>query len=112
MTHGNRSENSLDHEDDSFEDLVDAVYAVSRGIMPPGTAAGTDETHPPIAVGGRVQVKIIGKIRKGQRLVSAGKGVARAALPGEATAFNIIGRALENKTTDELGAIEAFVKIN
>jgi hypothetical protein len=44
--------------------------------------------------------------------VSAGKGVARAALPGEATAFNIIGRALENKTTDELGAIEAFVKIN
>jgi hypothetical protein len=92
------------------DDVFGVVSATAGYIM--NGAAGTDETHPPIAVGGRVQVKIIGKIRKGQRLVSAGKGVARAALPGEATAFNIIGRALENKTTDELGAIEAFVKIN
>ena len=92
------------------DDVFGVVSATAGYIM--NGAAGPDETHPPIAVGGRVQVKIIGKIRKGQRLVSAGKGVARAALPGEATAFNIIGRALENKTTDELGAIEAFVKIN
>jgi hypothetical protein len=92
------------------DDVFGVVSATAGYIM--NGAAGPDETHPPIAVGGRVQVKIIGKIRKGQRLVSAGKGIARAALPGEATAFNIIGRALENKTTDELGAIEAFVKIN
>jgi hypothetical protein len=92
------------------DDVFGVVSATAGYIM--NGAAGSDETHPPIAVGGRVQVKVLGKIRKGQRLVSAGKGVARAALPGEATAFNIIGRALENKTTDELGAIEAFVKIN
>ena len=29
-----------------------------------------------------------------------------------ANAFNIIGRALENKTTDNVGIVEAFVKIN
>jgi hypothetical protein len=43
--------------------------------------------------------------------VSAGEGRARAALPGEATAFNVIGRALVNKTTTELGMVEAIVTI-
>jgi hypothetical protein len=73
---------------------------------------GDDITHPPVAVGGRVKVKVTGKVKKGQRLVSAGNGMARAALPGEATAFNIIGRALEDKITTEVGTVEAFVKIN
>jgi hypothetical protein len=92
------------------DDVFGVVSATAGYIM--NGAAGSDETHPPIAVGGRVQVKVTGKVKKGQRLVSAGNGVARAAKPGEATAFNIIGRALEHKTTDELGAVEAFVKIN
>jgi len=66
--------------------------------------AGTDETHPQIALAGRVKVKTIGKVTKGQRLVSAGNGVARAAQPNEATMFNTIGRALEHKNieTEEL----------
>ena len=92
------------------DDVFGVVSATAGYIM--NGAAGSDETHPPIAVGGRVQVKVIGKIHKGQRLVSAGKGIARAAAAGEATSFNVIGRALESKTTDDLGAIEAFVKIN
>ena len=92
------------------DDVFGVVSATAGYIM--NGAAGSDETHPPIAVGGRVQVKVTGKVKRGQRLVSAGNGVARAAKLGEATAFNIIGRALEHKTTDELGAIEAFVKIN
>lgn len=92
------------------EDVFGVVSATAAYLMNAG--AGDDTTHPPIAVGGRVQVKVTGKVRKGQRLVSAGNGMARAALPGEATAFNIIGRALEHKTTDDIGAVEAFVKIN
>jgi hypothetical protein len=92
--------------DDVFGVVSDtAAYLMNAG-------AGTDATHPPIAVGGRVKVKVDGIIKKGQRLVSAGKGIARAAKPGEATAFNIIGRALENKTTTGTGIVEAFVKIN
>ena len=73
--------------------------------------AGSDDTHPPVAVGGRVQVKVIGKVRKGQRLVSAGNGIARAAKAGEATSFNKIGRALAHKTDDGVGTVEAFVSI-
>jgi len=95
-------------------ELSDEVFGVvsSTAAYLMNSAAGDDETHPPIAVGGRVPVKVIGKVLKGQRLVSAGNGIARAAKPGEATSFNVIGRALENKTTDEIGAVEAFVKIN
>jgi hypothetical protein len=73
--------------------------------------AGNDTTHPPIAVSGRVFVKAKGKVKKGQRLVSAGNGIARAAKDGEATAFNTIGRALTDKTTTGVGTVEAIVMI-
>ena len=92
------------------EEVFGVVSSTAAYLM--NSAAGDDNTHPPVAVGGRVPVKVTGKVRKGQRLVSAGNGIARAAKPGEATALNIIGRALEHKTTDEIGAVEAFVKIN
>jgi hypothetical protein len=92
------------------EDVFGVISDTAGYLMNSG--AGNDVTHPPVAVGGRVQVKVIGKVKKGQRLVSAGNGIARAAKAGEATAFNIIGRALEHKTTDDIGAVEAFVKIN
>jgi hypothetical protein len=95
---------------DLSEDVFGVVSDTAAYLM--NSAAGNDTTHPPIAVGGRVKVKVTGKVKKGERLVSAGKGIARAAKSGEATAFNIIGRALENKTTDDMGTIEAFVKIN
>jgi hypothetical protein len=95
---------------DLSEDVFGVVSDTAAYLM--NSAAGDDTTHPPIAVGGRVKVKVIGQVKKGERLVSAGKGIARAALKGEATAFNIIGRSLENKTTNDIGIIEAFVKIN
>jgi hypothetical protein len=94
-----------------LSDDVFGVISETAGYLM-NSGAGTDTTHPPVAVGGRVQVKVEGKVKKGQRLVSAGKGKARAAMPGEATAFNIIGRSLENKITDGVGTVEAFVKIN
>jgi hypothetical protein len=73
--------------------------------------AGTDETHPPIALVGRVKVKVQGTVNKGERLVSAGNGVARAAKLEEVTAFNSIGRSLSNKETEEVGLVEAIVII-
>jgi acyl dehydratase len=91
------------------EDVFGVVSNTAAYLMNAG--AGNDSTHPPIAVGGRVQVKVTGKVRKGQRLVSAGNGIARAAKTGEATSFNVIGRALANKTTDSVGTVEAFVSI-
>jgi hypothetical protein len=83
---------------------TNAAYLMNGG-------AGEDHTHPPVAMTGRVPVQVIGVVRKGDRLVSAGNGVARAAQPGEATAFNVIGRALVDKPTPESGTIEAIVTI-
>ena len=74
-------------------------------------AAGNNDSHPAVAMTGRVKVNTIGTVLKGQRLVSAGKGIARAAETGEATAFNVIGRALTDKYTHDLGTVEAIVTI-
>ena len=61
---------------------------------------------------GRVPVRVIGSVNKGDRLVSAGNGLARSATVGEANAFNVIGRALETKITVEEGTVEAIVTIS
>lgn len=96
------------------EDLSESVFGVistAAGFLMNG-GAGTDETHPPIAVNGRVPVRVIGQVRKGDRLVSAGRGLARSATRSEITAFNVIGRAIKDKTTDDEGLVEAIVKLN
>ena len=97
----------------SQQDLSENVFGVisTRPAYTMNGGAGEDDTHPPVAMTGRVPVKAIGIIRRGDRLVSAGSGVARAARPGEATAFNVIGRSLEDKHLEELGTIEAIVTI-
>jgi len=97
----------------STQDLSENVFGVisTRPAYTMNGGAGKDDTHPPVAMTGRVPVKCIGIVRKGDRLVSAGHGVARSALPGEATAFNTIGRSLENKPIPEQGIIEAIVTI-
>ena len=91
------------------EDVFGVISDTAAYLMNSG--AGTDKTHPPVAVSGRVQVKVEGKVNKGQRLVSAGNGVARAAIVGEATAFNTIGRSLSTKISTGLGTVEAIVII-
>ena len=94
-------------------ELSDQVFGVVSNtyayLMNEG--AGTDSTHPAIALAGRVKVKVVGKVNKHQRLVSAGNGNARAASDSELTAFNSIGRALEEKLSDDTGIIEAVVVI-
>ena len=74
--------------------------------------AGSNDTHPPVAMTGRVPVRTIGRVSKGDRLVSAGNGLARAAQSGEVTAFNVIGRALKDKLDSNEGTVEAIVTIN
>jgi hypothetical protein len=93
------------------EELSDSVFGVISNkpayLMNAGLEGGL-----PVAVSGRVPVRVIGMISKGERLVSAGDGLARSAHPGEANSFNVIGRALNSKTTIDEGVIEAFVTIN
>ena len=95
----------------STMELSENVFGVisTRAAYLMNSGAGTDATHPPVAMTGRVPVRIVGTVNKGDRLVSAGNGLARAALPGEATPFNVIGRALESKSTTDEGYVEAIV---
>jgi hypothetical protein len=97
-----------------IEDLSDEVFGVisTNAAFVMNSRAGDNTTHPPVAVQGRVPVKVIGQVRKGDRLVSAGSGYARAGKKSELTTWNVIGRALEDKSSDDYGLVEAVVKIN
>ena len=98
----------------AIDELTDNVFGVisTNAAYLMNAGAGASDTHPPVAMNGRVPVKVIGQVSKGDRLVSAGNGFARAATQGEITAFNVIGRSLENKTTNGTGTVEAIVKVN
>lgn len=98
----------------AVQELSESVFGVIStlpGFLLNGSA-GSDVTHPAVAVNGRVPVRVIGTVTKGDRLVSAGRGLARAARRDELTAFNVIGRALEDKITLTEGTVEAIVKLN
>ena len=72
------------------------------------SAGGTNDTHPYIALAGRIPVKVVGKVLKGQRLVASSQtGIAIAA--ETKNIFAVVGRALES--SDELGVklIQAVV---
>ena len=57
-------------------------------------------------------VRVVGKIKKGDRLVAAGNGLAKSGSKSEITPWNVIGRSLENKQDDGVGTVEAIVKLN
>jgi len=92
------------------EELADDVFGVIS--TQPAYLMNNTFDGAPIAVAGRVPVRVVGMVNKGDRLVSAGNGLARAAQADEATSFNVIGRSIETKTTMEEGTVEAFVTIN
>ena len=99
------------------EEASDEVFGVVSGThqaaFKMNGAAGSDATHPYIAMSGRVQVKVTGAVNKGDRLIaSATAGVARAATKAECTAFNVIGRALESKSSEGLGSVLAAVRVS
>lgn len=93
--------------EDASENVFGVISNTAAYLM--NGAAGSCATHPAVALAGRVHVKVFGTVKKGERLVSAGNGYARAAKKGEANSFNTIGRALENKTTEDAGKVLAAV---
>jgi hypothetical protein len=96
------------------DDLSDNVFGVvsTNAAYLMNAGAGSNATHPPVAMQGQVPVRVIGTVKKGDRLVSAGNGLARAASKSEITSFNVIGRALQSKTTLEEGVVKAAVRFN
>ena len=94
-------------------DASNNVFGVisTRPAFTMNGGAGENDTHPPVAMTGRVPVRVTGSVCKGDRLISAGNGIARSARSEEANAFNVIGRALVDKLDVGLGTVEAIVTI-
>ena len=76
--------------------------------------SAAEGTVVPVALAGRVPLKVIGPVKKGQRLLSSEEpGVARAPTDYELQEYmdwyRIVGRALEDKTTEGIGLVEVVV---
>ena len=97
-------------------EMTDTVFGVIS-TMPAyamNTGAGNNESHPFVAMTGRTPVRVTGQVSKGQRLVSSNvKGTARAVSNTDSiNPFHVIGRALEDKTTDGIGLVNCVVRTN
>ena len=66
----------------------------------------------PVALTGRVPVKVVGKVKKGDRLISSDvPGVAWALADEAYDARAIIGRSLQDKNDGDIGSVEAVIGV-
>ena len=95
------------------EELSDAVFGVvsEAPALLMNANAGNNETHPMVALKGRVFVKLTGTGRAGDRVVSAGNGEARVAELEECTAFNTLGRLIKDKYNVETALTECVIGV-
>ena len=95
------------------DDLSDAVFGVvsdSPAFLMNATA-GNNESHPMIALKGRVFVKVKGTGQAGDRIVSGGNGEARIATLDECTTFNTLGRLIKHKYNEETALTECVIGV-
>ena len=95
------------------EAVSDAVFGVvsSSPAYLMNSEAGNNDTHPAIALTGRVPVKVRGTGKAGDRIVSAGSGEARVAAEDEATTFNTLGRLIKDKYNEETALTECVIGV-
>jgi len=95
------------------QELSDAVFGVvsESPAFLMNANAGNNDTHPMIALKGRVLVKLTGTGRAGDRIVSAGDGEARIANLDECTAFNTLGRVIKDKYNEETALTECVIGV-
>tara|TARA_R110000823_G_scaffold152007_2_gene282975 strand:+ start:432 stop:2063 length:1632 start_codon:yes stop_codon:yes gene_type:complete len=94
-------------------ELSDAVFGVisESPAFLMNAQAGNNESHPMVALKGRVMVKLKGTGRAGDRVVSAGDGEARIANLDECTAFNTLGRLIKDKYNEETALTECVIGV-
>jgi hypothetical protein len=99
--------------EEGSDEVFGVISSLDQAAFKMNGGAGNDDTHPYIAMTGRVDVKVIGTVNKGDRLISASvPGYARAATKAECTAFNVIGRALTSKSEAGQGSVLAAVRVS
>jgi hypothetical protein len=96
------------------EEMSENVFGVvsTQPAFMMNASAGNNDSHPFVAMVGRVPVRVIGLARKGDRLVlSSTKGVARVVRANEnPTTEQVIGRVLQDKIDTAEHAIECVVQ--
>jgi hypothetical protein len=96
---------------DLSENVLGVVSTNPAYLMNHDPKSLDNTKNPAIALAGRVPVKVIGIVKPGDRLVSAGNGLARSGLPSELTVRNVIGRAINGKGDNGVGVVEAIVRV-
>jgi hypothetical protein len=96
-----------------MKELDDAVFGVvsEKPAYLMNADAGNNDSHPMIALKGRVRVKVTGTGSAGDRIVSAGNGTARVAALEECTAFNTLGRLLQAKYAQQTELHECVIGV-
>mgnify|MGYP003126192918 CR=1 FL=1 len=95
------------------KELCDQVFGVvsESPAFLMNAHAGNNDSHPMIALKGRVLVKLQGTGKAGDRVVSAGNGTARVASIQECTAFNTLGRLIKHKYNEETALTECVIGV-
>jgi len=95
------------------KELDDAVFGVvsESPAFLMNAQAGNNDSHPMVALKGRVLVKIKGTGQAGDRIVSSGNGEARVANLDECTAFNTLGRLIKHKYNEETALTECVIGV-
>jgi len=93
-----------------MDDAVFGVVSESPAFLM-NAQAGNNDSHPMIALKGRISVKLRGTGRAGDRIVSAGNGEARVADLEECTAFNTLGRLIKDKYNVETALTECVIGV-
>jgi len=95
---------------DELSDAVFGVISESPAFLM-NAQAGNNDSHPMVALKGRVMVKLQGTGKAGDRVVSAGNGEARVAAIDECTAFNTLGRLVKDKYNKETALTECVIGV-
>jgi hypothetical protein len=93
-----------------FNDAVFGVVSEAPAYLM-NANAGNNDTHPMIALKGRVSVKIKGTGKAGDRIVSALNGEAQVADISQCTAFNVLGRLINDKYNEETQLTECVIGV-
>jgi hypothetical protein len=96
--------------DKELDDAVFGVVSESPAFLM-NAQAGNNDSHPMVALKGRVLVKLRGAGQAGDRVVSAGNGEARVANLDECTAFNTLGRLIKHKYNKETALTECVIGV-
>ena len=92
------------------DDAVFGVISESPAFLM-NASAGNNDSHPMVALKGRVMVKLAGTGKAGDRVVSALNGEARVATADECNHFNVLGRLIKDKYNENTVLTECVIGV-